>query len=354
MEGQMATKYAIGNVIANTELLEMAMAFGPSCVLSAAARLGVADALGDAERSASEVSKACQADASSMYRLLRAMAALGLLGETPQQRFRLTEMGRPLRKDVPESSWAAVVFWADLLADFWSHLAECVRTGQNAQQVMDKAGIASRWSQDPGANAVFRAVMGTAPAENYAPIVDAWPFPAGGVVADLGGGGGALIRAVLERHPKLRGMLVDREASIETAAGHFKGSPSAERCELIVADLSEQVPKGADVYMLKHVLHGLIDEKAVAMLRHCRAAVPAAGRLLVIEFVLPDIVPGAAPELVARFMSDLNMMAVTGGRERSEREWRILLEEAGFNLTRSIPVPEMDVSILEAHPLTAS
>jgi hypothetical protein len=92
----------------------------------------------------------------------------------------------------------------------------------------------------------------------------------------------------------------------------------------------------------------------VAMLRHCRAAVPAAGRLLVIEFVLPDIVPGAAPELVARFMSDLNMMAVTGGRERSEREWRILLEEAGFNLTRSIPVPEMDVSILEAHPLTAS
>jgi ubiquinone/menaquinone biosynthesis C-methylase UbiE len=196
--------------------------------------------------------------------------------------------------------------------------------------------------------------MGTAPAENYAPIVDAWPFPAGGVVADLGGGGGALIRAVLERHPILRGMLVDREESIKAAAAHFKGSPAAERCELIVADLSEQVPRGADVYMLKHVLHGLTDEKAVAMLRHCRASVPAAGRLLVIEFVLPDIVPEPAPELVARFMSDLNMMAVTGGRERSEREWRILLEEAGFSLTRNIPVPEMDVSILEAHPLSAS
>jgi hypothetical protein len=149
-------------------------------------------------------------------------------------------------------------------------------------------------------------------------------------------------------------MLVDREASIETAAAHFKGSPTAERCELIVADLSEQVPKGADVYMLKHVLHGLTDEKAVAMLRHCRASVPAAGRLLVMEFVLPDIVPGPVPELVARFMSDLNMMAVTGGRERSEREWRILLEEAGFSLARNIPVPELNVSILEAHPLSAS
>jgi hypothetical protein len=102
------------------------------------------------------------------------------------------------------------------------------------------------------------------------------------------------------------------------------------------------------------VLHGLTDEKAVAMLRHCRASVPAAGRLLVMEFVLPDIVPGPVPELVARFMSDLNMMAVTGGRERSEREWRILLEEAGFSLARNIPVPELNVSILEAHPLSAS
>lgn len=174
-------KRAIGNVIANTELLEMAMAYGQSCVLCAAARLGVGDALGDAERSASEVAKACRADASSMYRLLRAMAALGLLEETQQQRFRLTEMGRPLRKDMPDSSWAAIVFWADLLADFWSHLGECVRTGQNAQQVMDKAGIASRWSQVPEANAIFRAVMGTAPAEDYAPIVDACTFPVGGV-----------------------------------------------------------------------------------------------------------------------------------------------------------------------------
>jgi ubiquinone/menaquinone biosynthesis C-methylase UbiE len=220
---------------------------------------------------------------------------------------------------------------------------------------MDKAGIASRWSQDPGANAmIFREVMGTAQAENYAPIVDAWPFPASGVVADLGGGGGALIRAVLERHPKLRGMLVDRDESIEAAAAHFKGSPAAGRCELIVADLSEEVPKGADVYMLKHVLHGLKDEKAVAMLRHCRASVPAAGRLLMVEFVLPDIVPGPAPELVTRFLSDLNMMAVTGGRERSEREWRELLQEADFTLVRNIPVPEMDVSILEAHPISAS
>src|SRR5579859_3052899 len=350
----MPAKRAIGNVIASNELLEMAMAFGPSCVLCAAARLGVADALGDAERSVAHVAQVCKADPSSMYRLLRAMAALGLLTEIRPQHFRLTALGQPLRKDAPESAWAAVVFWADLLANFWSQLGECVRTGQNAAQVKEQAGVASRWSQDPeAANAIFRAVMGTSPAENYAPIVDAWPFPASGVVADLGGGGGALLRAVLESHPGLRGMLVDRDASIDAAAAGFQSSPLADRCELIAADLSGAVPPGANVYMLKHVLHGYTDEKAVGILRHCRAVVPPAGALLVIEFVLPDVVSGPAPELVTRFMSDLNMLAVTSGRERSDHEWRQLLETAGFTLARNIPVPELDVSILEAHPTSA-
>ncbi len=100
------------------------------------------------------------------------------------------------------------------------------------------------------------------------------------------------------------------------------------------------------------MLHGDTDEKAVGILRNCRAVVPATGSVLVIEFVLPDIVREPAPELVTRFLSDLNMLAVTSGRERSEHEWRQLLEESGFKLARNIPVPEMDVSILEAHPVT--
>ena len=102
--------------------------------------------------------------------------------------------------------------------------------------------------------------------------------------------------------------------------------------------------------MLKHVLHGYTDDRAVAILRNCRAIVPATGSVLIIEFVLPDIVREPAPELVTRFLSDLNMLAVTSGRERSEHEWRQLLEEAGFTLERNIPVPQMDVSILEARP----
>lgn len=347
----MPAKRAIGNVIASNELLDMAMSFGPSCVLCAATRLGVADALGDAERSASDVAAACKADPASTYRLLRGMAALGLLEETKPQYFRLTPKGRPLRKDVPDSAWAEVVFWSDLLADCWSQLGECVRTGKNAARVMEESGRIPRWSQDPNASDIFRAVMGTAPTENYAPIVDAWPFPASGVVADLGGGGGALIRAVLERHAELRGMLVDRPESIANAEQFFNRSPVADRCQRIAADLCEAVPPGADVLMLKHVLHGYTDEKAVEVLRNCRRVLPSTGSLLVIEFVLPDVIAKPVPELVSRFMSDLNMLAVTSGRERSEHDWRLLLEESGFTFERNIPVPALDVSILEGRPL---
>lgn len=344
----MPARYGVGDVTSSTSLAEIAMAYFPSRVLCAAARLGIADVLGDTNKSTEEIAAGCRADSPSMYRLLRAMAAMGLVEETEPGHFRLAERGRPLRKDAADSAWPSIVFWADLLADFWSQLGECVRTGQTAARVMENAGIASRWSKDPDANSMFRAVMGTK--EDYTPIATAWEFPERGVVADLGGGGGALIRAVLEARPLLQGMLVDRDDSIAGARQHFKDSGVLERCTMTAADLCQNVPAGADVYVLKWVLHGYTDEKALSILRNCRAVTPPEGRLLIIEFVLPDAVSQPMPELVGRFMSDLNMMAVTGGCERSEREWRHLLERASFTLARNIPVPVLDVSILEARP----
>ncbi len=238
---------------------------------------------------------------------------------------------------MPQSVWAAVIFWADLLADSWSLLTDCVRTGKPASQVRDPK-IPSRWSQDAEADSIFRAVMGTAPAEDYAPIAEAWDFSRAKVVADLGGGGGSLILAVLGLNSHLQGMLVDREASLDAAKSRFADEDLSSRCELIAADLTQSVPAGADVYMLKHVLHGYRDAEAVTVLRNCREVIPQNGSLLVIEFVLPPLVSHSDPQLEGRLMSDLNMLAVTGGRERSEREWRALLEAAGFILTRVCPV----------------
>jgi len=200
--------------------------------------------------------------------------------------------------------------------------------------------------------------MGTAPAEDYAPIVRAWDFSEATVVADLGGGGGSLLLAALELNSHLRGMLVDREASIDAAKSRFADENLSSRCELLVADLTQSVPAGADVYMLKHVLHGYQDGDAITVLKNCRTVIPQNGHLLVIEFVLPPLVSHADPQLEGRLTSDLNMLAVTGGRERSEREWRKLLEAAGFTLTRLYPVGGdnwmvRNVGIVEARPVPA-
>jgi hypothetical protein len=348
------TNSGIGNVTANTGLVEMAMAYSRSRVLCAAARLGVADALGDEMRSVGFLAEKCQADADALYRLLRALASIGVTEETTPEHFRLTSFGKPLRRDVPQSVWSAVIFWADLLADEWSLLTDCIRTGKPASQVRDPK-VSSRWSQDAEANSIFRAVMGTAPAEVYAPIAEAWDFSRAKVVADLGGGGGSLILAVLALNPHLRGMLVDLESSVDAAKSRFADEDPSSRCELIAADLMQSVPAGADVYMIKHVLHGRQDGVAVAILKNCRAVIPQNGSLLIIEFILPPIVSHADPQLEGHLMSDLNMLAVTGGKERSEREWRTLLQAAGFNLTAVCPVGGdnlmvRNVGILEAKP----
>jgi ubiquinone/menaquinone biosynthesis C-methylase UbiE len=328
------------------QLVEIAMGYQRSRALCAAARLGIADALGESERSAADLAGVCKADVAALHRLLRALASIGIVTETRPGSFVLTEFGKPLRKDVTDSAWPAVIFWADLLANNWLSLTECVRTGKNAATLRPE--IMVQWQQDPEGPAIFRAVMGTSPAEAYMPIARAWDFSTARVVADLGGGGGALIAAILEAFPNTKGMLVDRPESIEAARPRFSTGPVAQRTQLVTADLTQDVPHGADVYMLKHVLHGYTDEAATDILRRCRAVTPPDGRVLIVEFVLPDVIDRVDRDLESRLMSDLNMLAVTAGKERSALEWKSLIDKAGLRYERIIPVAEDLVSIVEA------
>jgi hypothetical protein len=332
-------------------LIQMAMGYARSRTLCAAARLGIADILDDGEKSVEELATACGAEPSSLYRLLRALASFGIVAESKPMKFVLMPMGGPLRKNAPDSAWAAIIFWADLLADNWSYMTECVRTGDTAAEIMEREGRISRWSKDPDAPAIFRAVMGTGPAQDYMALIRAWNFSARHVVADLGGGGGALLLALFEAYPGIRGMLVDREESISCAAPRFAAADRERRCALVASDLCQAVPAGADVYVIKHVLHGYHDDAAVGILQNCRSVIPAGGCLLVIEFVLPNVVNHADKGLEQRVMSDLNMLAVTGGKERSGVEWKALLLRAGFQVIRIIAVPNESASIIEAAPL---
>jgi O-methyltransferase domain/Dimerisation domain len=341
-----ATQAGVGNVIKNKPLTEMAMAFARGRALCAAARLGVGDALCEKELSLDELAAVCKAHAPSLRRLLRALASFGVVVEKSPDCFALTPLGQPLRKDAPNSEWYPIVFWSDHIADGWSQLTDCVRSGDSSMKVMERKKLTPLWMSDPDSRAIFTAVMGTAPAEDYAQIVRAWDFSKCHTAADLGGGGGALIDAALELFPNLQGQLVDNTEAIERAKPRFEKYGS--RCKLIVADLCESVPQGADVHMLKHVLHGREDDAATKILRNCLAALPAHGRILIIEFVLPDVVDHVDALWEQRLMSDLNMMALTGGMERSAAQWTKLLNAAGLECQRIIPVPGDLVSIIEA------
>jgi hypothetical protein len=329
-------------------LVEMATGYFRSRALCAAVRLGIADFIGDDERTVDQLAVACQADKTALHRLLRALATFGIVSESKPGAFVLTPLGAPLQKTAPNSAWAGVVFWADLLADSWSYLTECVRSGQSAFAIAQRDGISSRWSKDPEAPGIFRAVMGTGPAEDFMPLARAWDFSSRHVVADLGGGGGSLMLAILSNYPTVRGMLVDRRESIERAGPRF--ADVALRCVLIPADLRESIPPGADVHLLKHVLHGYADDAAAQILQNCRSVLPADGRVLVIEYVLPDLFNYVDKELEGRVMSDLNMLAVTGGKERSAAEWKTVLSMGGFDMHRIVAVPGESVSIIEAAP----
>jgi hypothetical protein len=331
-------------------LVDMARGFFRGKVLCAAVRLGVADALADGPMTVDELAVATGSNASALRRFMRGLAGIGVVEEVAPSRFSLTALGQPLRRNAPDSVWASMVFWADLLADNWTWLPEIIRAGDRsgAEAARQSEGIPSRWSREPDANAIFHHVFAEAGAEENAAYASAWDFSRCRVVADLGGAGGGLLAAVLRAYPGARGVLFDRQGAIETASRRFATLGMTARCQTIAGDLVESVPSGADVYVMRFVLHGYDDAAAQRILQNVRRVMDPECRLLVIEVVLPDRVDRADPEIEELLMSDLNMLAVTGGRERSESEWRALLGWAGLELRGVLPVRGHSCRILEA------
>lgn len=310
--------------------------------IAVAARFGVPDALVGGPRHADDISAEVGAHASSLYRLLRVLGDFGVLAELPGRRFGLTPVSQLLRSDHPASlRGLAVHFGSDFHRAAWSHLYESVRTGEPA---FDKAHGQQQFDyyrSHPEQAAIFDAAMTSVASAIYATLA-AYDFSRFGTVADIGGGNGAYLSGILSAHPALNGILFDLPDVVARSEPVLTKAGVADRCEVVGGSFFDGVPGGADAYVLTAVVHDWDDERSVAILRNVRAAMPEHATVLLGEPVVPD-----GPEPSVTKLLDLETLVGTTGRQRTEAEFRDVLDRAGLRLTRVIHSEGPD-SLVEA------
>lgn len=320
-------------------LQQLATAYWVSQSLSVVATLGVADLLGTEPRSVADLATTTTADPDALYRVMRALAALGVFQEVDGRRFALGPLGAPLRTDAPDSVRGFVRMVGAEQFRAWAALENTVRDGRPAFDGVFGDSIFGFYRHNPGPFAVFHQAMEDTYRGEAAAFATAYPFAGHTRVLDIGGGNGTLLSAILKNQPQLSGILFDLDDAIAAA----QGSPPP-RCDLVAGDFFQSVPARADLQLLKHVLHDWDDARCITILSHCRKAIAAGGRLVILEAVV-----GPANQPDAAKLLDLHMMAITGGRERSEAEYAALLAEAGFRHVGSrVILPEL--TAIEAEP----
>ncbi len=310
----------------SAELARLVDGFRVSQTLYAAVELGIPDLLADDERSSDDLAEASGADASALYRLLRALASLGILHEADGRRFALTELGQPLRGDVSASlrGWVRLT-GRDYFWHTWGNLTSSIRSGENAFRSHHGQSVWEWRAAHPEESAIFDAAMRSTTLAAHGAILAAYDFGRFGTVVDVGGGTGTLLSSILEAHPATRGILLDQEHVVSGAEPVLRAAGVADRCEVVGGSFFSSVPAGGDAYVLKWIIHDWEDEDCVAILRACRQAMAPEAVVLVIERDL-----GPPNENAVAKISDLNMLVMPGGRERTEEEYEQLFAQAGL------------------------
>ncbi|HEY7552995.1 MAG TPA: methyltransferase [Hyphomicrobiaceae bacterium] len=299
--------------------------------LHAAARLGIADELKAGPRTIADLSKALETQADALDRLMRMLATLGVLKAGPGGTFGLTALGETLRRDTPNSvrDWALYI-GAPAPWSAWGHLYGSIKTGVPGFVLAHGRPTYEFLESHPELGAPFNRWMNRQSAMHNLAIADAYDFTDCRVMADIGGGQGSTLAALLDRHRSLRGILFDKPSVVEKTA--LEIDRLRDRCEVIGGDMLSSVPADADLYMIKRVLMIWGDDEAVRVLKNCVARLPPGGKILVVEMVMPPVgEPGPATTF-----DILMLLANKGGRIRTEGEFRALFTAAGLKLERVI------------------
>ncbi|MFD9884366.1 methyltransferase [Streptomyces alboflavus] len=330
-------------------LLELAFGHIPARILHAAVELRLADEFTDGPQDHRDLAKRTDADPATLHRLLRALAGLGVVTQVDADRFELTGTGRQLRADAPDSIRDHLLLHAvPEVWRSWGGLGHSVRTGAPARDPETGRTAAEFTLSDPELAATYHKALADGSRMLAPEITRAGDFGRFGTVADIGGGDGTLLAAILSAVPGPRGLLYDLPTAMETAPAILGEAGVADRCEIVGGDVFASVPSGADAYVLKNVIHVWDDEKSVVVLRNCRAVMEPGARLLLVETVLPQL---STPDTSAQAQGDLNMLVWSGGRERTEDDFRALLGAAGLSLTTTTEVVP-GYHLVEAEPAT--
>jgi len=312
--------------------------------VAALAQLGVPDILAGGPKSASELATEIGANPERLYRLMRATSCVGVLEEGPDGRFSQTPMSAVLCKDAtPSLRGFAIMTGREWHGRGWSHLEHCVRTGEQAIDGIYGMPIFEYFTQNATEAAIFDDAMTGLSSIDGPAVADAYNFDGIRSIADIAGGRGLLLATILRRHPEMRGTLYEMPHVLEGAkTGALQ--PLMDRCTLASGDMFSSVPSGTDAYIMKHIIHDWPDEQCIQLLKACRKGINPGGKLLIVDSVIQ---PGN--EFSPSKFLDVQMLIFPGGRERTEPEFRKLLEASGWKLNRIIPTVAVD-SVVEAIP----
>lgn len=322
----------------------MATGYRISCALYVVTGLRIADFLKDGPQSAETLAAATGSNPDALFRVLRALASLGVFAETGPREFGLTPLSEILRGDIPGSIRDGVLF---LLSDMhWAvyrELGYSVRTGQPAFDHVFGQGLWEYVSEHPDASLLVDRAMAAASGSLGPAIAEAYDFSRIQTIMDVGGGNRALLAAILNKHPRPRGIVYDLPHAVEHARA--AGLLPNGRGELIAGDFFQTIPPGADAYLFKQVIHDWPDGKARAILEQCHRAMAGAGRLLLVEWLIPS---DSSPHF-SKF-GDLEMLVLQNGRERTKEDFERLLAGADFRLD-GIVQTKSSMWIIDASPV---
>ena len=312
------------------QLMKMIVGKWISKPIYAAAELGIADLLAEGPMSIDELSEKIGAHAPFLYRVMRALASVGIFVETKERCFELTPMAEYLKTGLMRS--IALMFNAEWNDNAWLYFLDSIKTGECPFEKAHGMPVSDWLDRNPGAANVFNEANAVKAGGSHRAIIDAYDFSDIDTLTDVGGGLGVLMAEILSANPHMKGVIADTPAVIKEADQYIRTLDMQKRCQAIPCDFFKNIPPGSDACLMSNILHDWPDEKCQVILENCHRAMKPGSKLLIVEIMIPC---GNEPS-VAKLL-DLEMLVITGGRERTKDEFYQLLESSGFRFSRIIP-----------------